>query len=389
MRWWGDTDMDSRWTRAHIDLDALAYNVRQFRRHLPATVQQLAVVKANAYGHGAFEVATAVLRAGVTMLGVALIEEAVTLRVRGIVAPILVLGYTPHDQLRLAQQHRLHVTMYDHASLVAAGRVLDCNDVPLSVHVKVDTGMGRIGFTAHEAVLAFLRAAQTMGSVRVDGLYTHFARAEEVDKTFSWGQHHRFQQLLEMIAQHALTVPLVHAGNSAIAIELPACTQQMVRLGIGMYGVYPTVRLRTHTLALRPVLSLTSRLVMVKTLPPGSPVSYGGRYVTTQEETIATIPIGYADGFSRALSGQAEMLLSGVRVRVVGAICMDQCMVRLPRGLCARIGDDVVIIGRSGDQTIFVDELAAMRQTIPYEVLCGISERVPRLYYDGASACGR
>jgi alanine racemase len=364
-----------RSTVALIDLEAYAHNVRVLRAHIPAHIDMLAVVKANAYGHGAVHIAQEAQRCGVRMLGVALLTEALALRAQGITMPILILGITPTAHLDCARRARVAVTMCD----VDAVRAIPDDDVPLIVHLKVDTGMGRIGATTVEEVVAAARAVHDRADIVWEGLYTHYARADEADASYSAQQHARFVAVCDAIRAHGMPIPLVHAANTAIALTLPAYAQQMVRLGIGTYGVYPSAHTSAVAPRLRPVLSWETRIVAVKTVGPDTPISYGGRYVTSDSETIATLPVGYADGLSRKLSGRWHVVIQGQYVPIVGTICMDMCMVRIPPSMYVRVGERVVLIGRMGDAHIAVDDVACALDTIPYEVLCGISDRVPRL----------
>lgn len=364
-----------RSTVAKIDLEAYAHNVRMLRAHIPAHIDMLAVVKANAYGHGAVHIAQVAQRCGVRMLGVALLTEALALRAQGITLPILILGMTPIEHMDCARRARAAVTLCD----VDAVRAIPAGDVPLIVHLKVDTGMGRIGAPTIEEAVAAARAVHDRADIVWEGLYTHYARADEADASFSAQQHQRLRAVCDAIRTEGMPIPLVHAANTAIALTLPAYAQQMVRLGIGTYGVYPSQHTAEVMEGLRPVLSWETRIAAVKTVGPHTPISYGGRYVTTTTETIATLPVGYADGLSRKLSGRWHVVIQGKYVPIVGTICMDMCMVRIPPSMDVRVGERVVLIGCMGDAHIAVDDVAAALDTIPYEVLCGISDRVPRM----------
>lgn len=369
-----------RWTRAEIDLDALTHNLTQFRSRLDPSIRLMAVVKANAYGHGAAKVAEEAVRFGVDYLAVAFLDEALELRSVGIAAPILVLGYTPPEYVEAAREQDVTLTVFDDEVLAAAATA-DPDARALKVHVKVDTGMGRIGLTDAPTAIAYIERALRTPGVAVEGIFTHYACADECDKTHVRGQYRRFMEVADHFQRRNIHIPYVHAGNSAAGIDTPELACNMVRLGVSMYGMYPSDEVDHAEVDLRPVMSFKTGVVMVKRVPPGTTISYGAKYVATREEgeTIATLPVGYADGFTRMLSGKAEALLRGRRVPVVGSICMDQCMIRVEDGE-AEVGDEVVLFGAQGDETIPADELARKLGTINYEITCMVNRRVPRVY---------
>jgi alanine racemase len=374
-------------TRAEISLDALSRNIQAFRRALPLGTRLLASVKANAYGHGAVETAREAVSAGADMLGVAFLDEAVQLRREGIEAPILVLGYVPPEGFPLARELGVSVALFREDALEAAAQ---SGGRPLRVHIKVDTGMGRLGVLAGEEAVRFVERAVRTPGVEVEGLFTHFARSDEADKAYTRMQHERFAELEAAVRRRGIEIPLIHLGNSAAGIDTPEWTGGMLRLGIGMYGLYPSAEVGKTRVELEPVMTLKTEIVMTKTAPPGWGVSYGTRYVTRGEERIGTLPIGYADGFSRMLTGKAEALVRGVRVPVLGTICMDQCMIALDpadraEGFAGPVeaGEEVVLIGRQGDEVITADEIASLLGTINYEIVCMIADRVPRVYLRG------
>lgn len=386
-----------RWTRAEIDLDALQHNLLQFRQALDPKIKMMAVVKANAYGHGAVKVAEEAIRFGVDYLGVAFLDEALELRHFGIDAPVLVLGYTPAAGVEVARANNITLTVFDDEVLEAAAAASDEEAAgaagsakaagaagkalpPLRIHVKVDTGMGRLGLTDEADAIRFVEKALRTPGVVVEGLFTHYARADERDKTSVTNQYGAFAGIAEHFRNRGVHFSYLHAGNTATGIDTPDYTCNLLRLGVGMYGLYPSDEVNLTRVQLRPVMSLKTGVVMVKSLPSGCGISYGGRYETMRDgETIATLPIGYADGFSRLLSGKAEALLRGRRAPVVGNICMDQCMVRVDDG-AAEVGDEVVLFGEQGGASIPVEELADKLGTINYEITCMVSHRVPRVY---------
>ncbi|WP_435922150.1 alanine racemase [Paenibacillus sp. DYY-L-2] len=372
-------------TQAVIDLDALYSNYTELRQGLPAGMKFLACVKANAYGHGAVIIARELERYGADYLSVAFLDEALELRRAGIKLPILVLGYTPPHGLAAAWEHDITLTLFSEEVLEAI-KALDASNFPhkLKVHIKIDSGMGRLGLLPGAEAVEFVRRVMEIPHVEVEGLFTHFATADEEDKSYTLEQYRRFQDVAGALRENGFQIPIIHTGNSAIAIDLPELSCQMVRVGIALYGLYPSEEVKKDRIKLRPILSLKTEVVRVKKLPPHSTVSYGARYVTGREESIATLPIGYADGYSRMLGGKAQVLIRGRRVPVVGTICMDQCMVSLQpladEAEEIQAGEEVVLIGQQSGGIITAGELASALGTIPYELICMLAHRVPRAY---------
>jgi alanine racemase len=371
-------------TVAEISLDAIDHNIGAFREHLAAGTKLLASVKANAYGHGAVEIARRAVLAGVDYLGVAFLDEALQLRAAGITSPILVLGYTPPEGYSLARDHAITVTVYRDLMLDEIAK-LPFNGNRLLVHVKIDSGMGRLGLLPGNEAESFLERAFKIPQLDVEGLYTHFARADETDKGYTLKQVERFAGVVDYVRRSGMTIPIIHSGNSATGIDLPEQTGGMLRLGISMYGLYPSDEVDTGTVKLEPALTLKTAIVHVKSLEAGEGISYGTRYFTAGPERIGTLPIGYADGFSRLLSGKAEVLVRGRKVPVIGTICMDQCMIRLDGAEAdgdTQIdpGEEVVLIGRQGDARITAEEVASRLGTLNYELTCMLAARVPRVY---------
>ncbi|GLX66382.1 alanine racemase [Paenibacillus glycanilyticus] len=371
-------------TRVEISLDALNRNLRAFRSAMPEGRLLMASVKANAYGHGAVEVAREAERFGVDYLGVAFLDEALQLRQAGIATPILVLGFVPADALEIARDEDITIALFRADTLEAAAALpAHADGKKLKVHIKIDTGMGRLGIIGKEQAIAFIHKALAASQLEVEGLFTHYAKADETDKSYTGQQYERFYEVAEYIRSHKLPIRIIHAANSAAGIDTPEYGGDMVRLGISMYGLYPSDEVSREKIKLDPVLSLKTEVVMVKDAPPGWGISYGTRYVTKQEEKIGTLPIGYADGFSRMLTGKANVLVRGVKVPVLGTICMDQCMIALDAAsaeTAVEPGEEVVLIGRQGQQEITAGELASQLGTINYEVTCMVAARVPRVY---------
>lgn len=375
--------MDSyyRPTWVEISLDALRFNLRSFRESLPTDMKILAVVKADAYGHGAVQVAKECMAEGAAYLAVAFMDEALELRRGGITAPVLVLGYTPAEAVPLAVQYNITLNVYSQDVLEALARRSD-DEPPVRIHIKIDSGMGRLGLHQDEEAIAFIEKALSLPGVEVEGLFTHYACADEADKAYTNRQYRKFDRVVKHFLDKGIEFPYVHAGNTATAIDSPEISYNMVRLGIGMYGLYPSDEVRMERVALRPVMSLKTRVVMLKSMEEGAGVSYGALYHTSEGEQVATLAVGYADGFSRMLTGKAEALIRGVRVPVVGRICMDQCMISLNGVNGAELGDEVVMFGSQEGLTLPAEELAEKLGTVNYEIVCMISHRVPRVYVE-------
>ncbi|WFR62486.1 alanine racemase [Paenibacillus amylolyticus] len=381
-------------TQADINLDHLCTNVEAFREALPQGMKFLACVKANAYGHGAVETARELERVGVDYLSVAFLDEALELRQHGITIPILVLGYTPPEGIAVAWKHDVTVTLFSREVLDAI-RHLDASTFAnqLKVHIKIDSGMGRLGLLPGDEALAFIQEVASLHQVMLEGMFTHFARADEEDKTYTLEQYRRFQGVVQALRDQGCSIPIIHTANSAAAIDTPELSYDMVRVGISLYGLYPSAEVNHQVVKLSPVLTLKTKAVLVKTLPPHWGISYGTRYFTQGYERIATLPIGYADGFSRMLTGKAQVLVRGRRIPVVGTICMDQCMVSLQsfaeEAEEIQVGEEVVLIGHQSGGVITADEVASQLGTIAYEVICMMAHRIPRVYTRGGAEVAR
>jgi alanine racemase len=367
-------DIESCSTWLEIDLAALKNNIRQLRDISKTEI--MPVVKANAYGHGLLEVSRAAEEEGVTWLGVSRIEEAISLRNAGIRCSILILGYTSPPRIPEAIENNVTVTLYDPCVAAQYNEAANGMGNPLRVHVKTDSGMGRLGIPTAEAE-GFMEQLVSMKNLKVDGLFTHFARADEPEAATTSEQLERFQILLNALARKKIRPPLIHASNSAGGLNFPPARFDLIRCGIAVYGLNPSPQTHLPT-GFQRALSWKTRLTSVKTLPKGHGVSYGFHYYTPKEERIGVIAIGYADGFRRVEGN--HVLIRGKTADVVGAVCMDQCMVRLDEIPDAEVGDEVVLIGAQGEKEILADDLALGWQTINYEVVCGLADRVPRFY---------
>jgi alanine racemase len=369
--------VSGRPTVAMIDLQSLSHNFNEVLHHAGGR-KILAVVKAQAYGHGALRVSRHLLELGADMLGVALIEEGRELRAAGIEAPVLVMGAVFPEQAEAIAELGLTPLVYDMAVARAVADAAQKLKVKVAVHVKIDTGMGRIGISP-AAAEDFIADLVNLDGITVQGLMTHFADADLRDKRFASEQMDRFESVLKKLDSRGIAIPLRHAANSAAVLDYRRALFTMVRPGLMLYGYNP-LEGEGSGADLRPVLSLVTRIVFLKRVPAGVPISYGRTFVTKRESVIATIPIGYADGYNRGLSNRGEAIVRGIRVPVAGRVCMDMTMLDVTDVPGVSEGDGVVLIGSQGNERITADDIAVQTGTISYEVLCGISSRVPRVY---------
>ncbi|MED3622894.1 alanine racemase [Neobacillus thermocopriae] len=364
-------------TWVEVDLERITENIRSIQSLLPQGVDMIAVVKANAYGHGDIQVAKTALEAGATYLAVAFLDEAIALRNNGINAPILVLGASRPQDCQIAARNHITLTVFQKEWLEEAKNYLKSED-RMKVHLKIDTGMGRIGVRTSEEICGIEKIIADDERFELEGVFTHFATADELDITYFEEQLVKFEKLVASLAKKP---KYIHSSNSAASIRFSRAYFNAVRVGIAMYGLTPSLEMEKEIpFPLKEAFSLKSKLIHVKKLQKGDKVSYGATYVSEGEEWIGTIPIGYADGWIRKLQGQ-EVLVNGIRSPIVGRICMDQCMVRLPYHV--PVGTEVTLIGRQKEEVISVNEIAAKLDTINYEVTCIISKRVPRFYKKG------
>ncbi|MGN9865369.1 alanine racemase [Bacillus swezeyi] len=366
-----------------VDLDAIKKNLRAIRHHIPNKSKIMAVVKANAYGHGSVEVARHALEHGASELAVASVEEGIVLRKAGITAPILVLGFTPLRCVKESAAWKITLSAFQVDWIKEANEILEkeAETDRLAIHINVDTGMGRLGVRTKEKLLEIVKALTASKFLRWEGIFTHFSTADEPDTTLTRLQHDKFISFLRFLKDQGIELPTVHMNNTAAAIAFPQFSADMIRLGIGMYGLYPSAYIKQLNLVkLIPALSLKARIAYVKTmLTEPRTISYGATYIADRGEVIATLPVGYADGYSRALSNRGVVLYRGRRVPVAGRVTMDMIMVSLGESE-GKQGEEVVIYGRQKGAEISVDEVAEMLDTINYEVVSTISRRVPRIF---------
>ena len=368
-------------TWLEIDQRALVNNVQLVRKKIGDHRLLMAVVKANAYGHGALETATVFLRAGADRLAVATLAEGIELRQGGVQAPILVMGYTPTWLALEAVRYGLTTAVYDQAMLAALDQAALPNQ-PALVHLKVNTGMNRLGLLPAE-VPQFLEAARRFTGVQVEGIFTHFATSDLDDKSFAWEQFVLFRALLTQLEALGLRPPLAHAANSAAMLTMPETYLDLVRSGIALYGLHPDAEETRLPPEFRPALRWKTQLAQIRQLQPGESVSYGREFVATQPMMIGVIPVGYADGFPRRPFHWRNVLIHGCPAPILGRVCMDQAMVDVTAIRAAQQGDEVVLIGRQGNAELTVDEVATRLHTNNYDVVSRILARVPRLIVDG------
>jgi alanine racemase len=338
----------------------------------------MAIVKANAYGHGALDIAQALARQGIGRFAVASPDEGIALRQAGLSAPIVVLGALFEEQIADLVAHRLTPVVSDAQILPALAKAARLHPTPYPIHLKIETGMGRLGFSPEE-MLSLLDDPILQRPLLVEGMMTHLADADGADSTFTERQLGAFRALLEQISQRGIPLPLVHTANSAAIVRFPEAHFSLVRPGIMLYG-YHTLPASFPAPDLQPVLSLRTTIAQLRTIPRGGTVSYNGTFVAKRPTRIAVLPIGYADGYSRRLSNRGSVLIQGRRAPIVGLVCMDMIMVDVTDFAQLQVGETATLIGEQGGESIGADEVADWIGTIPYEVLCGIGSRVPRLY---------
>lgn len=361
-------------TWAEINLRNLGYNFCQLKRMLAPATKIMVTVKADAYGHGLVPVSRKLVSCGVDYLGVASVDEGIALRKAGIKTPVLVMGLVLKKDSAPLFRYRLTATVCDEGLARALndrgrfyGRALD-------VHIKVDTGMGRLGVLPQDTP-ELVRKVRLLKFLRIEGIFTHFTMAD-TDRNFTGKQIRIFGRLLDELKKEGIRIPLAHAANSMGALGFKQSHFNMVRPGLILYGLHPKENLKIR---IKPLLSLRTRVIFKKRLPRGWGVSYGRTYITKRKTTVVTLPIGYGDGYPRLLSNKAPVLIGGKRFKVCGRICMDQMMVDV-QGSKVKIGDEAVLIGSQGKMRITVEELARLSDTIPYEIVCGLGSRIPRVY---------
>jgi alanine racemase len=363
---------------AIVDLDAIAHNIRELRRIAAPSARLMAVVKANGYGHGLVETATESLANGATWLGVAVVDEAVVLRQAGITCPVLVIGHVGGYHAQTVQDFDITANVFglDEATALSEAAARHGRRAP--VHIKVDTGMARLGIWPDAAGADLVERIVRLPGLRAEGIFTHFASADEGDKSYAREQFARFMGFMDLLRRRGIEFELRHAANSAALLDLPETHLDMVRPGVLVGGLWPSAEV-SHPVDLRPAMTLRTRIAYVREVAAGRIVSYGGTYRTQGTARLATVPLGYHDGYKRGLSNQAHMLVHGTRVPVRGRVCMDQTIIDVS-GLDVGPGDEVIALGRQGAEMVSADELAGLAGTIGYEIVATVGARAARLY---------
>lgn len=374
---------------ATVDLDAICSNMEKMKANVAEHTKLIGVIKTDGYGHGAVPIARELEKLPfVWGYATATAEEAFILRQDEMKKPILILGYTfPYSYERLIKEE-IRMAVFRKDMLLQLSEKACRLGKKAKLHIKVDTGMGRIGVRPDQEGLEFVKEAFQTPGIEVEGIFTHFARADEADKTAANKQLNKFQAFLSMIKQEGLTIPVKHCSNSAGIIELPEANMDVARAGITLYGLWPSNEVRRDIVELRPALSLYSHLVYIKEIEPGDSVSYGGTFTAQKKTRVGTVPVGYGDGYPRGLSGKGYVLVNGKKAAILGRICMDQFMIDLSGIPEAKEGDKVTLIGRDGAYAITMEELGNLSGRFNYELACDLSKRVPRVYMkDGKLLC--
>lgn len=367
---------------ADIDLDAIRHNMEQMHRLTDPHTKLMAVIKTDGYGHGAIPIARELETIDyVYGYAVATEEEALALRADGIRKPILILGYTFPEQYEALLRAQITPAIFTLESAKLLSETAERMDVTTRIHIKLDTGMGRVGFLVSEDSADTIAQIAKLPHIMIEGMFTHFAKADETDKTSANKQLADFLHMADMLKERGVQIPLKHCSNSAGILDLPQANLDIARAGITLYGLHPSEEVHLERMDMKPVMSLKSRVVHVKTLPAGYGISYGATYVTKEERRIATIPVGYGDGYARSLSNRGDVLIRGSRAPICGRVCMDQFMVDVTdiRDVC--VGDEVTLIGTDGGEQITLEELGEKSGRFNYEFACDLGKRIPRVFY--------
>ncbi len=364
---------------AEIDLTAIRNNLHCIKKALNPGTKIMATVKANAYGHGVKEVSRVCLEEMVDFLAVATLDEALELRAEGIAAPLIVLGYVPRQFSDLMVSNAIRATVYDISLARSLSREAQKQGRTAHIHIKIDTGMGRIGFAPVSDTIRTIENIAALPGIDIEGIFTHFSEADREQEQFTMVQFEAFQDFTRELDERGIYIPLKHCANSAAIFRYPETQLDMVRAGIMLYGLYPSQFMKSMNLGIVPAMTLKSRVSMVKNLAEGHGVSYGRTHICKSGTRVATLPIGYADGYRRDFSNQAWTMIKGQRSNSLGVVCMDQCMFDISGREDIAEGDEAILFGRDADG-ITADDLAVIANTINYEIVCSVSSRVPRIY---------
>lgn len=366
---------------AKIDLDAITYNMEQMKERIGDGAQMIAVIKSDGYGHGSVPIAELFENTDyVWGYATACFDEAEVLRNARIKKKILVLGCVFPDQYEELLRKEIRPTVYMKETAEELSKLAASMSKTAWIHIKIDTGMGRIGFPVSEKSADEIAAIAKLPNIKIEGMFTHFAKADEIDKSFTKMQHEKFLQMIGMLKERGVEIPFLHCDNSAGIIDFPDMKHDVVRAGISLYGLYPSEEVDQNAIPLKPAMELISHVTFVKEVEAGTPISYGGTYITPKRMKIATVPVGYGDGYSRKLSNISEVLIHGKRAKIVGRVCMDQFMVDVTEIEDVKFMDQVTLIGCDGDECITVEELSDKCGRFNYEFICCLSKRIPRVY---------
>ncbi|MCY6483314.1 alanine racemase [Clostridium aestuarii] len=365
---------------AEINLDNLAFNMQQIKR-IAKVKEIIGVVKADAYGHGALDVAPVLLQNGATRLAVAVISEGIELRNAGIKCPIMILGFTPPSFMDELLKYNIEQTVFSYDYAKQLSEIAHKKQKIAKIHIAIDTGMGRIGFIPNHESAEEIYKISKLPNIKIEGMFSHFSSADETDKEYTYYQLEKFNNFYDILKQKNIKISIRHIANSASIMELPQTYFQAVRPGIIQYGYYPSQEVDRNKLELKPVMKLKTNIAHIKKVPSGHYISYGRKFKSCRESVIATLPIGYADGYARSLSNKGKVIVNGQFAPIIGNVCMDQCMIDVTDIACdVRAGDEVILMGQENGVKFDADDIAEMIGTINYEVICMISKRVPRVY---------
>lgn len=366
---------------AKINLDAISYNMEQMEQRLGGDTQLIAVVKTDGYGHGAIPIAELLEQIDyVWGYATASLDEAMVLREAGIEKPILVLGCVFPDQYEDMVCHHIRAAVYTKDMAFEMAETAKRVGETALLHMKIDTGMGRIGFPVCKKSAEIIQEISQLDGAKIEGMFTHFAKADEEDKRFTQEQHKKFLWMQHQMEERHVQIPYYDCDNSAGIIDFPELKHDLARAGIAMYGMYPSEEVDQQALSLKPALELVSHVSFVKEVEPGTPISYGGTFVAPKKMKVATIPVGYGDGYPRSLSNCGDVLIRGKRAKILGRVCMDQFMVDVTEIPEVAFMDQVTLVGRDGQEHISVEELSQLSGRFPYEFVCCLSKRIPRVY---------
>jgi alanine racemase len=364
---------------AEIDLDNLQYNIQQIKK-ICKNKEIIGVIKANAYGHGAMEIAPTLLENGVNRLAVAVLSEAMELRMSGIKNPIMILGYTPGSLGDMLLDNDIEQSVYSYNDALILSKIAVLKRKILKIHIVIDTGMGRIGFLPTKESVEDVYKISKLPNIKIEGMFSHFSSADELNKDYTLYQMNKYNKFISELENKNISIPIKHIANSAAIIDLEDTHLDAVRAGIIMYGYYPSNYVLKDNIKLKPVMSLKTSIVHIKKVPAGEYISYGRTFKTEKESIIATLPIGYADGYNRLLSNKGKVIVNGKFAPIVGRVCMDQCMIDVTSIKGLKVGDLVTIMGEENGISYTAEDIASEIGTISYEVICNVNKRVPRVY---------